>query len=329
MPTPYPSYSDPKGPSGWITQLKAYIDEQVAGIAATVVVSAATHTLDLTNSFKVVEYTNNGPVFVTVPLSSQVAFPVGTYIELHQYGAGQVTIQGASGVAVFPTTGLLDNFNRADVTNSLGSNWSAGLDPSVPNSAGILSGQAYVPSGFKSNWWNFSQYGPNCEVFATIAAFGTTGVNPYIQIGCRIQNPGLSNYTGYFARIYDVDIYSIRRDNGVDNVIANIGNIVAGEKLGIEAIGNTITYKKFSGGSWSNMNSMTDTTYPGGGYVGIIFGSGVEARVDDFSGGTVVGAATVNIRSPGDRYKLTQQYASAVLRYRGNDEWMLEGDITV
>lgn len=58
------------------------------------------YTLALTDAGAVVESTSASAVAVTVPLNATVAFPVGTVIEVLQYGAGQLTIAAASGVTL-------------------------------------------------------------------------------------------------------------------------------------------------------------------------------------------------------------------------------------
>lgn len=49
---------------------------------------------------KLVTASNAAAQTYTIPLNSSVAFPVGTQLNLIQIGAGQVTVQGASGVTV-------------------------------------------------------------------------------------------------------------------------------------------------------------------------------------------------------------------------------------
>lgn len=58
------------------------------------------YTLVLADAGTAVEMTGGTPATVTVPANSTVGFPVGTVIEIVQYGAGQVTIAGADGVTV-------------------------------------------------------------------------------------------------------------------------------------------------------------------------------------------------------------------------------------
>ena len=52
---------------------------------------------------KLVTASNAAAQTYTVPLNSSVAYPTGTQLNLIQIGAGQVTVQGASGVTITST----------------------------------------------------------------------------------------------------------------------------------------------------------------------------------------------------------------------------------
>ena len=68
---------------------------------------SAAYTLALTDAGAVVESISASAVTITVPLNASVAFPVGTVIEVLQYGAGQVTLAGAtSGVTLRTASSL-------------------------------------------------------------------------------------------------------------------------------------------------------------------------------------------------------------------------------
>lgn len=88
----------------WLDSTARYVgplvDTLAAGLAVTSSQSGTTYTLALADSNTVVELTNAAAVTVTVPLNSAVALPVGTSIVLRQFGAGQVTAVGASGVTL-------------------------------------------------------------------------------------------------------------------------------------------------------------------------------------------------------------------------------------
>ena len=68
-------------------------------------VSGTSYSFVLADNGKNVEFTNANAVAVTVPTNASVEFPVGTQITIVQVGAGQVTIQGDTGVTVNATPG--------------------------------------------------------------------------------------------------------------------------------------------------------------------------------------------------------------------------------
>jgi hypothetical protein len=67
----------------------------------------ASYTLALADAGTMVEMNVASANTVTIPLNSAVAFPVGTIIEVRQYGAGATTIAIAGGVTVRQTTSSL------------------------------------------------------------------------------------------------------------------------------------------------------------------------------------------------------------------------------
>jgi hypothetical protein len=69
--------------------------------------SGTTYTLVLADAGTAVEFTSASAITLTVPPNSSVAFPVGTVIELLQYGTGTLTVAAAGGVAIRSANNLL------------------------------------------------------------------------------------------------------------------------------------------------------------------------------------------------------------------------------
>jgi hypothetical protein len=67
----------------------------------------ANYTLDMSDIGDLVELNVGTANTLTVPLNSSVAFPIGTKIDIAQYGAGQTTITAASGVTIRSFNGAL------------------------------------------------------------------------------------------------------------------------------------------------------------------------------------------------------------------------------
>lgn len=75
------------------------------GVAAE---TGTTYTFDINDTDEVLTFSNAAAITVTVPPNSSVAFPVGTFIEIHQIGAGTVTLAPGSGVTINSRGALLD-----------------------------------------------------------------------------------------------------------------------------------------------------------------------------------------------------------------------------
>lgn len=69
--------------------------------------TGTTYTLALTDAGKRVEGNNASAITFTIPPNSSVAFPIGTWLEIEQYGAGQITVAAGSGVTIRSRGGLL------------------------------------------------------------------------------------------------------------------------------------------------------------------------------------------------------------------------------
>ena len=83
------------------TQVKAGVPS-----ITTINQQAGAYTTVIADRDKLVEVSSASGVTVTIPTNANVAYPVGTSIDILQTGAGQVTIAGASGVTVNATPGL-------------------------------------------------------------------------------------------------------------------------------------------------------------------------------------------------------------------------------
>jgi len=197
----------------------------------------------------------------------------------------------------FPTTSVLDNFNRAD--GELGSNWS---NPaySTFGPLAIISNTAYSPSPYDDGYWNVATFGPDCEVYVTLTTI--QGESEYVYIYARYVNPG-TLCDGYklghkYVAAGNDSFKFYRSDNGADTQIgATIySNIVQGDKLGLEIVGSTLTPYIYTSGAWSALETRTDTTYSAAGYIGICPTTSTP-RLDDFGGGTIA-AGTVYYSTP-------------------------------
>ena len=193
----------------------------------------------------------------------------------------------------FPTTGVLDNFNRSNEGPPPSASWST---PTGANGLEVVSN--VCPADTSPGWgiWNPGTFGAASEAHCKANVAIADG--KYLNLLVRGADTGALNTTdGYYAKAHESfggKFYIYRLDNGASTQLgATVEQTVsAGDYIGIEAIGTAIKgYYKASGGSWAEIASRTSDTYSAAGYIGlaVYFGS-----ADDFGGGTVVAAATGN-----------------------------------
>lgn len=70
-------------------------------------IQTGSYTLALSNAGQVLEVNSASAATITIPPNSSVAFPTGTFLEIHQLGAGQVTIAAGAGVTIRTRGGAL------------------------------------------------------------------------------------------------------------------------------------------------------------------------------------------------------------------------------
>ena len=189
----------------------------------------------------------------------------------------------------FPSTPILDSFNRADENPlSGGGNWTApiysGEGPLKLASNTVTSSLvAPAPCG---DYWSTTKYGPNCEVYATLAG----GAPNTFSLWARINNPNTGSEQGY--------LLDVNATNGQVRVRYTVGsnrtNIVAisltpgnGDKLGMRLVNNAIqAWWQPSGGVWVLLFTCADEHYRAAGFIGLRSESDT-CLLDDFGGGTI------------------------------------------
>lgn len=196
----------------------------------------------------------------------------------------------------FPTTPLLDDFNRAD--GGLGANWTGNVEAGL----GVLtlaSNQLIGPvSNYGTALWNPTLFNPNQECYFTMQGASTD----YNQVYLRIKNAGASVdcYAVVFQPSSGIKVY--RTINGVTSAaLATLtGTPANGWKVGATVTSsgadNIIEAWADSGAGWTSRGTYTDVAAStdlngsGGSNIGVaIFGSGSTTRaVDDFGGGDIV-----------------------------------------
>lgn len=192
---------------------------------------------------------------------------------------------------LFPTTSILDTFDRAD--GALGDDWAGGSGGLT-----ISSNQATATSDFA--YWAPDEFDAHSECFATIADPGSSGssVNRSLSLWVRgSEFTEANNPNGYLCRVS-----WFRLSNGrvfTESITVALSKLVAGDqielaststtipagvKFGIRAAGSTISAWRNAGSGWTQVLSVSDTSVTTGGRIAMTV-SGF--KVDDFGGGNL------------------------------------------
>lgn len=197
--------------------------------------------------------------------------------------------------ATFPTTPILDTFNRAD-ENPLAGIWTTftgvGLSPLK-----VVSNQVLATGA--NGTWNGEFVGQDfSDVEAYVTLPTSTAVASEIFLKVRLLSTG-----GSFTSIPDPghDCYQLlvrgnsatwalyRVTNGSAVAIATFTGVTpaSGHKIGVRCVGPVIEAWGDSGAGWVFRGQATDATWTHGA-IGLIFGDAVSAlRGDDFGGGNI------------------------------------------
>lgn len=214
------------------------------------------------------------------------------------YDAGAYNIgEGAPPPAgSFPTTSILDNFNRADVSPMGGiwsDFWSGGTvgcrivsNVSVKETATPGDG-CYVTNNFSD---------ANQEIYATLPnATSHTDTSSYNLVFCLHGGVGTSSVDGYGIRLNKVtgntDTMNLARitNSSFTQLGATFSQEVTnGNKIGAERTGSDLNAWYDSGGGWTNLFTRSDANYNCANSTLGIDTISLTYQTDDFGGGNIV-----------------------------------------
>lgn len=194
----------------------------------------------------------------------------------------------------FPTTSVLDNFNRTNEGPPPSASWSG----PVFSGHGQLkvSSNTCIPDGAgnKNDYWNVATFGPDSEAFVTITSKGATA---WVDVFVRLASPGTTGVDGYSVEMDSgaATVTHYRIDNGV---LTALGSAISqafsnGDALGLKIVGSTLqAYRQPSGGSWATLGTTrSDSTYTAAGNIGL-HAANTSVVMDDFGGGTALPVGT-------------------------------------
>jgi len=202
----------------------------------------------------------------------------------------------------FPSTSILDNFNRAN-EDPIAGIWTNGL--SGTGQCEVLSNQIHGSSG-TDTCYTTATYDEDQEVFITWPNLSTLNqdANVFIYLCIQPTDIGSVNWDGYGVRVRRVTAGNdlIRLVRITNDSVTNLGTgWSAGEfgdgwKTGVRReTGGTFTLYIDQGSGWAQEDQITgetfyscDTTHLG------YEGTQVSSEGDDFGGGDVVSAGPDN-----------------------------------
>ncbi len=203
----------------------------------------------------------------------------------------------------FPTTGILDNFNRANTGPPPSANWSQGpFDFTATHGLQVVSNQLKAAQfgSFtrQDNYWNAASFGPDSEVYATIASLNTSN-----EVGLYLRGSSIGSGTsnGYYLNIDLAPTATWTMQSITSGSSTTLGStfnqsLSSGDSVGYSVSGSTLTaWYKPSAGSWTALASRTDTTYASAGRIGVgLAGTNTATILDNFGGGTIAGGFSVS-----------------------------------
>src|SRR5512139_3914486 len=186
--------------------------------------------------------------------------------------------------AAFPTTPVLDDFNRANEGPPPSASWAT-----FTGSGHKVLSNAMVPAAADvSLSRRGTSFGAEAEIFATIATWPAQ-VDLFIKLsGTYATRTGYQvNANGSSTQIYKV-VGGTPTQLGATDASVTWGN---GDAIGFAYVGSTLTvYRRPSGSTtWAVVTTRTDTALQGNtGYIGIETVNNSTYVIDDFGGGTYV-----------------------------------------
>jgi hypothetical protein len=196
-------------------------------------------------------------------------------------------------MAAFPITAVLDSFTRTENPLSDGGAWATTspfgtgrvfkTNGSVAQSADSTDGQWVLQC------WNTQLTRP-VETYVTITSF----VASHTYMVCWLTSPTSATGSGYYIEFTATTWTVYRVDSGTATSIASGSVTVAsGHSIGasMSAAGLITVYHNDGTDGWTSVGTVTDSTYVGGGYIGMSTNS-ASATLDSFGGGSYTPPAT-------------------------------------
>ncbi len=229
--------------------------------------------------------------------TSTAASPSHVYSGTGSYTATLTVSDGFGGsnsatvpisVSTFPSTAVIDNFNRAN--GAIGGSWTAQTSGLAINSNRLVQ----TTSGFNTIIWNGAIFGADQEAYVTIAAL--TPLAPEYDLVMKVQGTSATSAqleVRYDDQVKQLKVSTYTSAGGWVRQATLNQTFVAGDRLGARAYANG-TVDVYRNGTKVTTVSITSWAYAtAGGRIGMTLGLVTSSAFDDFGGGTVASGPDV------------------------------------
>lgn len=199
----------------------------------------------------------------------------------------------------------LDTFDRAN--GGLGTNWSNDPFGWGANTLTINTNQVGASVAQASQYWNVSDYGPDCEVAIDVPVVPSAGKR--MSIYARADTTGhngyeLLYYDGIGFRLFSVTA-GIETQLGGD-IAWTLNNT---DKFGLRCIGSSIEAWVYTASlsDWTRLAVRTDTTYNSAGKFAVYI-EDTTTRIDNFRGGSISSVWQLPLDYSGNGYHMDTRH---------------------
>ena len=188
----------------------------------------------------------------------------------------------------FPTTSVLDNFNRAN--GAIGSNWTGQNSSSFTVSSNQLAINSSGLDSFAA--WSPASFGADQEAYVTLTQITASGLEQGLLLKTAADASAALQVV-YVASANVVRVLTYTSAQGWSQRGSDISvTFNNGDQLGARAKSNGDVEVYRNGSLLGTVSITAWAPYSGGGYIGLWYSNTSGGIVDDFGGGNVSASAT-------------------------------------
>lgn len=292
----------------------------------------ASYTLVLADQNDTIGINVATPATLTIPTNATVAFPIGTVVDVVQYGASPITVTPAAGVTLQSHSGNFQTIGQGGAVRLIKTAtdiWSLSGDI-LPTNVALKTASYTLVLADQGDTIQMSVATANtltvplnatapfpagARVDVVQYGVGATTITPAAGVTIRSEGGQLRTLGQYAV--------AILRKIGTDEWVlagkvldASINSVVASYTLALSDANDTVQI---------NVAAANILTVPTNAAVPFAIGTVVDIIQYGAGGTTLTPAAGVTIRATGGKFQPVTQYAEVRLRKIGTDEWVLSG----